>query len=272
MFAIQGLSTSQTLTLLEKTKPKQIESIEKSAMHSRAIEKFREKVGDVVSIDDLFHKDNYEAYTFLMKAHGLEDKIYAKAMMKEVFASDPDDKTSLLNRLNDPKLKAIHESLGFRDNGMNNYNTFSSKWQEEMVDMYVEEQFVQQQEEANPAVGVVLRARESLSEVKSWFGVLASEDLSEFMRTALQIPQEVIFGDIDKQKALFEKKYDFAKLKDPEEVEKLVKRYTIFSDMNNAGSQVDSPILTLMGMGPGGFAGATYDIAAMSSFRPSAYR
>jgi hypothetical protein len=271
MYAIQGLSTQQTLQLLEKTKPKQVEAIEKSAMHSRAIDKFREQVGDVVSIDDLFHKDNYDAYSFLMKAHGLEDKIYAKAMMKKIFESDPDDKNSLLNKLNDPKLKAIHETMGFRDNGLNNYNTFSSMWQKEVVDMYVEEQFLQQQSEANPAVGVVLRAREGLPEVKTWFGVLADEDYSEFMRTALQIPQEVIFGDIDKQKALFESKYDFAKLKDPEEVEKLVKRYTIFSDMNNAGGTVDSPILTLMGVG-NSFSSFTYDIEAMSAFRPSAYR
>lgn len=269
MFTFDGLSTQLTLKLLEKTKPRQIEAIETSAMHSRAIETFREKVGDVESIDDLLN--DYDSYSFLMKAFDLEDKIYAKGMMRKIFESDRDDKTSLLNRLNDPKLKALHEALDFQAGGITNYNTFSSMWQQEMVDKYVEQEFVNQQGDANASVGVVLKARSALPDVKTWFGILADEDLGEFMRTALQISEQVILTDLDKQVELFEKKYDLEKLKDPAEVEKLVQRYSIFKDLTdpNAGA-VNSPILTLMGFG--GYSNATYDIEAIGNFSASAYR
>lgn len=269
MFTFDGLSTQLTLKLLEKTKPRQIEAIESSAVHSRAIENFREKVGDVESIDDLLN--DYDSYSFLMKAFDLEEKIYAKGMMRKIFESDRDDKKSLLNRMNDPKLKALHEALDFQAGGITNYNTFSSMWQKEMVDKYVEQEFIKQQGEANASVGVVLKARSALPEVKSWFGVLADQDLGEFMRTALQISEQVVLTDLDKQVELFKNKFDLEKLKDPKEVEKLVQRYSIFKDLTDpSAGVVNSPILTLMGTG--GYANATYDIAAIQAFRPSAYR
>lgn len=269
MFTFDGLSTQVTLKLLETTKPRQIEAIENSAVHSRAIETFREKVGDVESIDDLLN--DYDSYSFLMKAFDLEEKIYAKGMMRKIFESDPDDKTSLLSRLNDPKLRALHEAIDFQAGGVTNYNTFASKWKEEMVDKYVEREFVKQQSEANPSVGVVLKARSALPDVKTWFGVLADKDLGEFMRTALQISEQVILTDLDKQVEIFQNKYDIAKLKDPAELVKLVQRYSIFKDLTDPNSgAVSSPILTLMG--GESYTSFTYDFDAIQNFKPSAYR
>ncbi len=271
MLTFEGLSTPLTLKLIEKTKDKQIDVMAEQPIHKRAIENFLEKVGDVESIDDLL--DDYDSYSFLMKAFDLEEKIYAKGMMKKIFESDPEDKKSLLNRLNDPKMKALHEALDFQAGGVTNYNTFASKWQQEMVDRYLETSYVNMQDASNETVGTILKMREQGPEVKTWFGILADEDLGDFMRVALGIPREAIYLDIDKQKEMFEKKYDLEKLKDPAELERLEKKYAVLKDLETGGSTVSDPILQLVmpstGFGGGGFVGATYDLAAISGFSGS---
>ncbi|MBO9428629.1 DUF1217 domain-containing protein [Sulfitobacter sp. R18_1] len=271
MLTFEGMSTPLTLKLIERTKDKQMDVLANDPIHKRAIENFREKIGDVESIDDLIN--DYDSFSFMMKAFDLEEKIYAKGMMKKVFESDREDKTSLLNRLNDSNMKAMHEAIDFQAGGVTNYNTFSSQWQEEMVDKYLETQYRNAHTETSPNAGTILEMREKAGEVKTWYGILGDAELSDFMRTALGIPKEAIYLDVDKQKELFEKKYDFEKLKDPVELEKLERKYAVLKDLESPPAGATSPILQLVDPYNSGFSALTYDFDALASFSArAAYR
>lgn len=72
---------------------------------------YNANIGSVKTVDDLMN--NYQLYSYAMKAYGLEDFTYAKAFMKQVLTSDLSDSSSFANRLNDPKYKAIAEAFNF---------------------------------------------------------------------------------------------------------------------------------------------------------------
>ncbi|MET0748459.1 MAG: DUF1217 domain-containing protein, partial [Rhizobium sp.] len=72
---------------------------------------YNAKIGSVKTVDDLMN--NYQLYSYAMKAYGLEDFTYAKAFMKQVLTSDLSDSSSFANRLNDSKYKAIAAAFNF---------------------------------------------------------------------------------------------------------------------------------------------------------------
>lgn len=228
MISTTGMSTQNALKLVERTKDRQVEQISKAPEHARAIKIFRERMGKVETVDDLM-KDR-DLYTFVMKAFDLEDQIFGKGLVKKVLESDINDKKSLINRLTDPRMKELYKVLDFRVGGTLNFNTLSSRWREEMVERYLERQFINTQSRSNEAVGEILEFRKKVPDLKSWFDVMKDKPLYAFMRTALGVPDSVVKLDIDRAAAWFEKKFAFEKFKDPKEVARLERQYATLSD------------------------------------------
>jgi len=56
---------------------------------------------------------------------------------------------------------------------------------------------------------------------------------SDLVRTALQIPDETAFLDIDRQVELIEQKLDIEDFKDPEKLAKFIERFTSIWDATN---------------------------------------
>ncbi|EPX78018.1 DUF1217 domain-containing protein [Salipiger mucosus] len=273
MINIGGLSTPMAMKVIDDTKDKQLEGIRNEVVHKRAIEDFRKNAPDIESIDDFV--ENYETFSFMMKAHGLEDKIYAKGMMKKIFESDINDENSLVRRLNDPKITELYKTMDFQAGGETNYNTLSSQWRQEQVDKYVEREFIDDSADQNSTLGVVLEFEKKAPEIDSWYKILADEDFGDFMRTVLNIPDNVVRLDVDKQKEMFEDAYDIEKLQEPGEIDRLTEKYALIKDIENPPQSAagNSPILQLMnpsvGFGGGGFTAMTYDIGAISGFSGS---
>lgn len=231
MITTVGMSTQNALKLVERTKDRQIEQISKAPEHARAIKIFQERMGKVETVDDLM-KDR-DLYVFVMKAFDLEDQIFGKGLIKRALESDIDDKKSLINRLTDPRIKELYKVLDFRVGGTLNFNTLSSRWRDEMVERYLERQFINSQGRSNEAVGAVLEFRKKLPTLNSWFDVFKDKPLYAFMRTALGVPDSVVKLDIDKAAAWFEKKFAFEKFQDPKEVARLERQYATLSDSQN---------------------------------------
>ncbi len=272
MIPLAGLSTRTGLALADATRDRQVETIRNSAEHKRAIKAFEERIGDIKTVDQLM--EDRELYVFVMKAHGLEDQIFGKAMISKILKSDPDDPKSLLNRLTDPRFRELHKNMGFGGGGEFNVKTFQSSWRREMVDRYVNERFTSAQADQNEAVGTVLEFRQKAASVKSWFDVLKDASVASFMRTALGLPKEAISLDIDKQAALFESKFDLKKLKDPAELEKLERKFVAITDAQDTSRMSQNAALQLMAgaVAGGQFVPITLDISAINSFSTKYYR
>lgn len=72
---------------------------------------YNDNIGKVKTLDDFMANDRL--YQYAMKAHGLEDMIYAKAFMKKVLQSDLTDPNSYANKLSDDRYRNFAASFNF---------------------------------------------------------------------------------------------------------------------------------------------------------------
>ena len=275
MLTISGMSSRLALNLIDRTQSKQLDQLAKEPQHARAISRFRENIANIHTAADLV--DNYDAYSFVMKAFDLEDQMFGKAMMREILSSDSADKTSLVNKLTDPRFRKLYDALGFTNGGTANTNTSSTAWQDKIVDQYVSRQFINGEGEQNATVGSVLEFRQKLDGVKTWYSVLKDKDTAQFMRTALGIPNDVVKLDVERQKQIFEDKFDLTKLKDPKELDNLISHFVAVSDAqsfatNGAGNAAVTLMQGAVQGGSGQFVPATFDLTAIATFSASRYR
>lgn len=82
---------------------------------SREAAYYRENIGKITSIDE-FMKDQ-RLYSYAMKAHGLEDMIYAKAFMRKVLESDTTDASSFARKLVDTRYLTFAKAFNFTPSG-----------------------------------------------------------------------------------------------------------------------------------------------------------
>lgn len=247
MISTAGLPISSALKLVDRTENIQVERIRTSPEHARAISIFRERMKDVETVDDLM-KDR-DLYVFVMRAFDLEDQIFGKGLIRKALESDIGDKNSLINRLTDPRIKELYTSLDFRNGGTLNFNTLSASWRDNMVDRYLERQFINGHKETNGPVGEILEFRRKAPGINSWYDVFKDKPLYAFMRTALGVPESIVKLDIDKAADWFERKFPLEGFKDPKQLARLERQYPALSDtMTRPGFAPGSGALQLLGM------------------------
>lgn len=271
-----GVSTLLGLRIADATRETRVMSIRDSAEHSRAIAGFRERIGEVRSVEALLA--DRELYVFVMRAFDLEDQIFGKAMIRKVLESDPAKPDALVRKLTDPRFLEMHKGLGFGPGGIGNTSVNDTGWQQGIINRYVERQFIEGQSLQNENVGNILEFRQKAPQVRNWFDVLKDPGMAQFMRTALGLPAESVRLDVDRQAALFARKFDLEKLQDPQERNRLEKLYAIITDARdpsrvgqNAAVQLMSGALTLAGSG-GQFVPTTLDISMIDRLPGRPYR
>ena len=72
---------------------------------------YRDTIGSITSVDEFLADDRIYAYA--MKAHGLEEMAYAKALIRKVLESDLTDTSSFANLLSDVKYKNLAAAYDF---------------------------------------------------------------------------------------------------------------------------------------------------------------
>ena len=274
MIPLGGLDTGLALRIVEATRAKQVDLIQREALNARQIEAFHERAAQISSPAE-FVADT-EVYTFVMRTFDLEDQIFGKAMIRKVLESDISDRTSLVNRLTDPRIRELYEALAFPQDGGRSPNLGDPEWRAAVVDRFGERMLINAAESENRGAGLALEFKARVGSIDSWFDVLKDKDVATFMRRALGLPDEMVKLDIDKQKALFEKKFDIEKLKDPKEVEALVRRFSAVFDAIEGTNLQRNAALTLVSnavsAGQGYFTPITLDIEAVTAFSASRYR
>lgn len=263
---INGFSTNLALLIVDKTRDDQIASLEKQPIHKRSIEHFKENISNIQTVDEFV--DDYKSYSFVMKAFGLQDQIFGKAMMKKILSSDIKDKESLINRMTDPRFHEIYKYMNFQDSGKSNPNVNNSEWQNGIVDKYLTIQFEDKQSESNVNLGDSLHFERKASEMKTWYHVIGNKRVGAFMRTALGLPDSTKALPVEKQVELFKSKYDIEKLQDPFEVDELQTKHAALSDAANTSvnnMQSNNPALNVISnaVNSGFFAPITIDISAV---------
>jgi hypothetical protein len=251
-FNISGLSSSLLLRLADSTLDNRRERFQNEVQYERATDAFYSQIEGINTPAELVQ--NYDVYSYVMRAFDLEDQIFGKAMIRKVLESDPSDSSSLVNLLTDSRFKDLHEAMGFSDSVGVQPATFKTvRFQDGIVEKYTSRALLNRQIEQNATVGAALEFREDYSNITSWFTVLGDESLTEFFQVALGLPSSISGLDVDKQKEIFESKFDLDDLQDTSEREDLISRFLLLSDIqdtstlirNNTVLQLISPLGTI---------------------------
>tara|TARA_R110002049_G_scaffold29972_2_gene101958 strand:+ start:47189 stop:48016 length:828 start_codon:yes stop_codon:yes gene_type:complete len=244
MISLGGMSTQLAVKLFDATRDKQLDLVARGAQNARQIAAFSERIASIGSPKELIA--DTEVYTFVMRAFDLEDQIFGKALIRKTLESDISDRTALVNRLTDPKIREMYETLRFAPEGGASPNFADPDWQADMIDRFKERLVLNSASEGNTGAGLALEFKARAGEIETWFDVLKDKNLGKFMRRALALPDEIVKVDIDRQAALFAQKFDIEKLKDPAEVDKLVSRFSAIYDALEGVQMQTNSALTLM--------------------------
>jgi Protein of unknown function (DUF1217) len=208
---------------------------------ARESEDYLAKIEDIKSVDDFLKNDR--VYRYAMKAHGLEDMIYAKAFMKKVLTEGLTNPDSFANTLSDSRYREFAKVFDFAANGET--TTIFEAAKQGTVERYIRQTLEQQAGEQNEGVRLALYFARKAPQISSTLSILADKALITVVQTALGIPAQTSLLDLDKQVDLLSKRIDIADFKDPEKLDRFITRFTALWEQNNPSSTQNSNPLAI---------------------------
>ncbi|WP_245501218.1 DUF1217 domain-containing protein [Lichenibacterium minor] len=187
-------------------------------------------IGKVTSVSQFVN--NYQLFSYAMKAFGLSDMTYAKGLMTKVLNGGVSSSTALANTLSDPRYKAFATAFNFAANGASATTTTAATTG--TTAKYIEQTLEDNQAKTNQGVSNALYFSRHASSITSVYGLLADSTMLGVVETAFGISSTLGQSDIDTQAALLTKVVPIADLQDSTKVAKIIKRYTAQYDVANA--------------------------------------
>src|SRR3546814_707644 len=245
-------STLLQLDFLNRTRESQLDRWRADPTETRAIDRFTKEAREIRSLDDFMKNDT--VYNLVMKAYGLEEMAFAKAMIRKILEEGTSDPNSMANKMVDPRYKEIAKDLGF-DTFPDGTKVRNPAFIQRTVDRYVVGGFEADQGETNVGVQLSLYFERKASSITNWYEVLGDKALSQVVRTALGIPQAMAALDIDKQVEFMDRRMNIEDFQDPAKVKKFVTRFAVLHDVETGGAMNTVPLsgaASLLSMSPPG--------------------
>lgn len=231
-----------------------IERIASRSDVTREVDHYLANIGSIQSAEDLV-KD-YRLFNFVMRAYGLEDLSYARAMMRNIMEQGTDDPDALANRLTDPRYRELANDFNFARYG--EATTAFGRTQQGVVDKFIRQSMENETGLQNEGARLALYFERKAASIDSEVDLLADKALLAVVRTALQLPAQMSLASVDKQVDMIKQRFDISDLQDPEELGKFINRFLALWEVGNPSA---SPSVPLIGTAPAGF-GLSIDILA----------
>ncbi|WP_445503586.1 DUF1217 domain-containing protein [Microvirga sp. G4-2] len=215
--------------------------IEKDPVVKRETDYYNATIKNIKTIDEFIKNDR--VFKYAMKAYGLEDMAYGKALIKKLLQEGVSNPLSMANKMSNPLYKEFAKAFDFAGKGA--AATSAASATTEAVQKYVQQTLEQQEGKDNQGVQLALYFKRKASSVKTTMGILADKALLKFVQTTFNIPEAASRADLDIQVRNLEKVLNVKDLQDPKKVDKLIQRFSAMWDMNNVTSTTMSPVLTL---------------------------
>lgn len=215
---------------------------------ARETQYYSDHIGDIKTVDSFV--GNTRIFNFAMQAFGLDDMAYAKGFMKKILSGEPDANGQLLvDRIQDARFREFAKAFDFRTYGAR--TTQRAEACKAPIEAYVRQKLESDAGEQDEGTRLALYFKRQAGAINSAFGILADKALAEVVRTTLGLPPEMAMSNLDAQAALLSRKLDISSFKDPEKLEKFIKRFTIMWDSKNDTSS--APMMSLFGGSEAGF-------------------
>lgn len=218
------------------------------AATKRDIEYFTSTIGTVASVDDLMKNDRL--YRFVMEAFGLESQLSSRALIRKVLEGGVTDKNSVANRMNNRNFREMAATLRIAEDG--GASLRDPAVVQGIVDRLVQVRMEKTAGQQNEGVRLALYFQRVAPTLNNWYDIMADQALSAVVRTALNLPDQVAGLDVDRQKALYEKKIAFNDLKDPEKMRSLVNRFAAMYEVKNGSAASTTSSLVTALFAPAG--------------------
>jgi hypothetical protein len=191
-------------------------------------------IGKVTSINAFVN--NYQLFSYAMKAFGLEDMTYAKGLMTKVLEGGITNSKSLANTMTDPRFKAFATAFDFV--GQGTAATSSAAATTGTTSKFLEQSLEDNVGQQNQGVQLALYFKRSASSITSAYSILADPALLKVVQTAFGLSPYASQSDLDIQAAQISKLVKISDMQDPTKVEKLIERFTAMWDLsgNNTSS------------------------------------
>ncbi len=198
----------------------------------RETEYYLANIENVDTIKELV--EDTRLFNYAMRAHGLGDMLYAKAFMVKVLEEGRDSDDAFANSLADSRYREFAETFDFHRYG--DLATTFGRAREGVVDKFLRQTLEEDAGETNQGVRLALYFERKAPGLESVYSILADKALGTVVRTALGLPETTALLDIDKQVEIIGSKLDIADLRDPDKLDKFLRRFSNLWELANPSS------------------------------------
>jgi hypothetical protein len=198
---------------------------------------YQDNIGKIKTVDEFVN--TYRLFSYTMTAFGLEDYVYAKAMIKKVLDQGLTSSKNLAYTLNNPKVLALAKTFNFDATGAS--TTSSDAVQKDVVSRYIRQKMETDQGQTEPGAQLALYFERNAPSIKSVYNILADKSLLTVVQTALGISQYMSMMNIDRQAEMLKNVVKLDDFKDPVKLQKFIQRFAAIYDVNNGGTQGSLP-------------------------------
>jgi hypothetical protein len=201
---------------------------------------------------------NRKLVDFVLQSKGIDPKSVDDDFMKKLFASDLSDPKSFANQQADHRYIEIVTSFNFDAKGNIGQRETGIQDRHDVNNtdyFYLQQTLETDTGEDSQGARLALYFRRMAPTINTAYDILGDTALLEVFRTTFELPTEMSSMDLDKQKAIVEKKLNLEDLQDPDKLEKFVNRFTAMYDLAN--DTTSDPVLSLFGSSSGGVSADT---------------
>lgn len=257
---ITSYTRSQTKTLLkEKAAPDkssissvyEFEGVEFQKFRERKdiqkdIEYFKENIGSINTVDELFESRNHRLLKFVLSAYDMETEAQYPGKIRKILESDLSDPDSLANRFKDPRFQQLAKDLSLNVMGVTRLKLGSTI--QDITTRYERVSYEKHLDEQAPGVRAAIEFNRRIKDVTLTVQLLGDNVMREVVTVANNIPKEIAYQEVESQVTAVERKVDLNTLKsDQNEVEKMVMRYLTFKDGGFTSASSKSYLTNLFG-------------------------
>jgi Protein of unknown function (DUF1217) len=247
--AIYGIgstaSTQDPVQALASAEANQTQDVKITAaqpMVQSAINAFTQAVNSAKSMTQLLANPAF--MSVLLTANGMGDQIGYTALATQALTSSLSDPNSLVNQLSDTRWKTLAGDYNFSSAGLASFQTPTAI--ASIANAYATATWETSQDTVTPGLSNALAFKAQASTITSVDQILGNPTMRTVITTALGIPEQIAFQDINAQEQAISTRIDITKFKSPAFVETFIKQYLIADATSAAASSSSTPDLTTL--------------------------
>jgi len=207
---------------------------------ARDIEKFKEEIVNVRSVDDLMK--NRTLLKVTLSAFQLESEIDKTAFIRKMLTEDPTDDKSLVKRMVEPRWTKLTNVLYELNNNADFFQ--DEKNVSAILGGYKTNEFEKFEGQNADGVREAMYFKRTAGGVTDVSQILADKTLMHVMRVGLGLPESFQSLEYEQQRDRLAKEIDLEDFKDPAKIDKMVERFLIMTEINNT-DVTTNPMLSL---------------------------